>query len=60
MERVRVLRVLSDGRRVTGVETDVGTIRCNRFVNVAGYWSHDLGKLSDPNVKVSSFAYMDS
>ncbi|XP_043224841.1 pyruvate dehydrogenase phosphatase regulatory subunit, mitochondrial-like isoform X2 [Amphibalanus amphitrite] len=52
MERVRVLRVLSDGRRVTGVETDVGTIRCKRFVNVAGYWSHDLGKLSEPNVKV--------
>ncbi|XP_037089302.1 pyruvate dehydrogenase phosphatase regulatory subunit, mitochondrial-like [Pollicipes pollicipes] len=52
LERVRVQRVLTDGRRVTGVETDVGTIHCNRFVNVAGYWSHDLGKLSSPMVKV--------
>lgn len=33
---VAVERVLSDGVKVTGVDTDHGQIKCDKFVNCAG------------------------
>lgn len=38
--------------KVSGVETDKGTIKCKYFVNCAGIWARHLGKLSDPPVRV--------
>ena len=33
-----------DGRRITGIETDQGTIKADVVVNAAGIWAHDVGK----------------
>ena len=38
--------------RICGVETDKGFIECEYFVNCAGIWARDVGKLSDPVVNV--------
>jgi pyruvate dehydrogenase phosphatase regulatory subunit len=38
--------------RVQGVETSLGKIECDYFVNCAGIWARNIGKLSDPVVKV--------
>lgn len=35
------------------VETTSGTIECQHFVNCAGFWARNVGKLSEPYVKVS-------
>ena len=38
--------------RVRGVETDHGVIECEFFVNCGGIWAREIGKRSDPHVKV--------
>lgn len=38
----RALRLVTDGGRVTGVETDVGTISTPRVIVVAGAWANQL------------------
>jgi len=58
-----VLQVLSDSSdmlgptsninyRVSGVETEYGVIDCEYFVNCGGIWAREIGKRSDPPVKV--------
>ena len=37
--------------RVTGVQTNLGHISCEYFVNCGGIWARSLGKMSEPNVK---------
>lgn len=51
-EHIHVNRVLTTNQRVSGVETDRGTIRCEYFVNCAGFWARALGKRTHPVVKV--------
>ena len=43
---------LSKGIRVTGVETTLGRIECEYFVNSAGFWSRAVGEMSQPPVAV--------
>lgn len=43
-EGVTVTRILSDGGKVTGVETNQGTIRARKVVLTGGMWSRDLAK----------------
>merc|ERR1719204_1790689 len=38
--------------RVHGAETDQGVIDCEYFVNCGGIWAREIGKRSDPPVKV--------
>ena len=35
-EKCEVERVITNGRRVTGVQTSQGTIECKHFVNASG------------------------
>ena len=52
-ERIQVNRVLTNSNhQVAAVETDRGTIRCDYFVNCAGFWARALGKKTQPLVKV--------
>ena len=37
---------------VNGVETSLGHIKCDYFVNCGGIWARTIGTLSQPNVKV--------
>lgn len=43
---------LSNHNDVSGVLTDMGVIECDYFVNCAGIWAREIGKLSEPRVKV--------
>ena len=45
-EGTRVTEILKDGRRVTGVVTDHGTIGCEILVNCAGLWAKRLGEMA--------------
>ncbi|XP_046665146.1 pyruvate dehydrogenase phosphatase regulatory subunit, mitochondrial isoform X1 [Homalodisca vitripennis] len=47
-----VERVLSEDDRVTGVETNLGTVKCHVFVNSGGFWARHIGQMSNPVVKV--------
>jgi 4-methylaminobutanoate oxidase (formaldehyde-forming) len=44
VEGVSVDRVLTSGRRVTGVATSEGDIECEYVVNCAGMWARQLGE----------------
>ena len=44
LEGVTVERVMTQGTRVVGVETDVGDIECEYIVNCAGMWARQLGE----------------
>ena len=37
---------------VTGVDTSLGHIQCDFFVNCGGIWARTIGALSEPHVKV--------
>ena len=43
-EGVTVRRILVEGGRAVGVETDRGTIRCDKLVIAAGMWSQQLAR----------------
>lgn len=47
-----VQRVHQVDGRVSGVETSLGPINCDFFVNCAGFWARGVGQLSHPFVKV--------
>lgn len=47
-----VERVLSQDKYVTAVETNLGTLKCETFVNCGGFWARHIGQMSDPVVKV--------
>ena len=36
IEKCEIERVMTDGRKVTGVQTNQGTIHCKHFVNASG------------------------
>ena len=54
---VNVLGVKVDGRQVTGVVTEQGTVRCEAVVNAAGIWSHEVGRLVGLTVPVIPMAH---
>ena len=41
-----------DNCHVTGVDTSLGHIECDYFVNCGGIWARTIGALSEPKVKV--------
>src|SRR5690606_18888055 len=43
-ENTPVTRILVEGDRATGVETEAGTIRADAVVIAAGMWSRDIGR----------------
>ena len=51
-EQIQVHRVMTQQRKVSAVETDRGTIKCDYFINCAGFWARSLGKKTQPLVKV--------
>ncbi|XP_035788593.1 pyruvate dehydrogenase phosphatase regulatory subunit, mitochondrial-like [Anopheles albimanus] len=51
-ENCSVTRVNQNNGRVKAVETSKGTVECVYFVNCAGFWSRQVGQMSEPYVKV--------
>ncbi|XP_046549851.1 pyruvate dehydrogenase phosphatase regulatory subunit, mitochondrial-like isoform X1 [Haliotis rubra] len=52
IEGVQLDKILTKNDRVYAVETSLGTINCEYFVNCGGQWAHEIGKKSSPEVKV--------
>ncbi|XP_070494319.1 pyruvate dehydrogenase phosphatase regulatory subunit, mitochondrial-like [Chironomus tepperi] len=52
-EHCQVKYVLTDSQDgVCGVDTDLGTVKCEYFVNAAGMWSRELGFKCDKTVRI--------
>lgn len=51
VENCQVEKVNQSQYKVTGVQTNLGTIECEYFVNAAGFWARAIGQLSEPYVK---------
>lgn len=51
-EKCRVTKVATNNGKVQTIETNRGSINCQHFVNCAGFWARNVGKLSEPYVKV--------
>jgi sarcosine dehydrogenase len=49
-EGVTVTGFQMDGRRITGVVTDQGTIACEKVVNCGGMWAREIGAMAGINV----------
>ncbi|XP_075230059.1 pyruvate dehydrogenase phosphatase regulatory subunit, mitochondrial [Lycorma delicatula] len=47
-----VKHVLNESGKVVGVDTSLGTVQCQVFVNCGGFWARNIGQLSEPFVKV--------
>src|SRR6195256_2492726 len=54
VERIRVLDVLTEEGRVTGVRTDGGDVEAEIVVNCAGQWAKQLGARAVVNVPLHS------
>ena len=54
LEKVRVLDVLSEAGRVTGLRTDSGEIQAEIVVNCAGQWAKRIGGMAGVNVPLHS------
>lgn len=52
VENCTIRKINQTNLRVSGVETDLGPVRCEYFVNCAGFWARGVGQLSEPYVKV--------
>ncbi|HER27697.1 MAG TPA: FAD-dependent oxidoreductase, partial [Rhodospirillales bacterium] len=46
VQGVKVTDMVTDGRRVTELITDHGTIKCDVVVNAAGFWGRDVGAMA--------------
>uniref|UniRef100_A0A182Y4M7 Uncharacterized protein n=1 Tax=Anopheles stephensi TaxID=30069 RepID=A0A182Y4M7_ANOST len=54
-EGCQVKYINTKNERVHSVETDVGTITCEYFVNCSGMWARELGLKSKPPVRVPAY-----
>ncbi|XP_053671526.1 pyruvate dehydrogenase phosphatase regulatory subunit, mitochondrial-like [Anopheles nili] len=54
-EGCQVKYINTKNERVHSIETDVGTISCEYFVNCSGMWARELGLLSKPPVRVPAY-----
>ncbi|XP_038069939.1 pyruvate dehydrogenase phosphatase regulatory subunit, mitochondrial-like [Patiria miniata] len=52
LEGVQIQAVLSEDGKVSQVQTSLGDIQCDYFVNAAGQWGRDVGLMSRPTVNV--------
>jgi pyruvate dehydrogenase phosphatase regulatory subunit len=52
IENCAVTKVINQNGQIKAVETTCGIIECQHFVNCAGFWARNVGKLSEPHVKV--------
>lgn len=52
IENCAVKRIRQKRHKVCGVDTTSGNVDCDYFVNCTGFWAREVGKLSEPIVKV--------
>lgn len=52
VENCTITKIHQENGKVTGIETDLGPVDCEYFVNCSGFWARGVGRLSEPCVKV--------
>ncbi|XP_060519985.1 pyruvate dehydrogenase phosphatase regulatory subunit, mitochondrial isoform X2 [Cylas formicarius] len=52
IENSTVKKVVQTQGKVSSVETNLGSINCEYFVNCGGFWARGIGQMSEPNIKV--------
>ncbi|XP_066152391.1 pyruvate dehydrogenase phosphatase regulatory subunit, mitochondrial isoform X1 [Euwallacea fornicatus] len=52
VENCSLTKVTQTGGKISSVDTSLGPINCEYFVNCAGFWARGIGQLSEPYVKV--------
>ena len=53
-ENTKVLRILMEGDRAVGVETETGSVRADKVVIAAGMWSRELGQSAGVDLPLHS------
>lgn len=57
IEDTTVTAIKTENNRVSAVETDRGTIRCEKLVICAGQWSKSIGRLCGVNIPLQSMQH---
>lgn len=52
IENCSVTGIRSEHRKVKVIETNLGAVESEFFVNCGGFWARHIGQLSKPTVKV--------
>ncbi|XP_034237226.1 pyruvate dehydrogenase phosphatase regulatory subunit, mitochondrial-like [Thrips palmi] len=55
VEHCEMEQILIKDRKVYGMKTNLGTVKCEYFVNSAGMWARDLGLKSNPRVAIPAY-----
>jgi pyruvate dehydrogenase phosphatase regulatory subunit len=56
IEDCTVTNVAVKNGKVDRVETSQGDFECDYFINCAGFWARNVGRKSQPNVRVPLYA----
>jgi len=51
-ENTGVIGVITENRRIRGVETTEGTVKCDAIALCAGLWSREIGTMADAQVPI--------
>lgn len=52
IENCSLKKVIQENGKVASVETNLGSVTCEFFVNCAGFWARGIGQMSEPYIKV--------
>lgn len=52
VENCKLLEVVCDSDKVVAIDTTMGSVECDYYVNCSGFWARKIGQLSNPTVKI--------
>lgn len=52
VENCKLLEVVCDNDKVVAIDTSMGSIECDYYVNCGGFWARKIGQRSNPTVKI--------
>lgn len=52
VENCKLLEVVCDNGKVVAIDTSMGSVECDYYVNCGGFWARKIGQCSNPTVKV--------
>lgn len=52
VENCKLLEVVCDSGKVVAIDTSMGSVECDHYVNCGGFWARKIGQRSNPTVKI--------
>lgn len=52
IEDCKLLEVVCDKGKVVAIDTSMGPVECDYYVNCGGFWARKIGQRSNPIVKI--------